>query len=408
MAKEAVLYKYRAMRSDGEVVKGVLAAYDPDHLFVQLENVKRHLISCQPVDKGGLALLPSKKIKVREKIQLYEAMSQMFNAGIPLLECLDLCRRSIGTTGMQDITNDMYRLIQEGHTLSEAMGNYKSTFSNIERGIVKAKEETGDLQNAFSFLVDYLVHKDEIDRQIKKATRYPLILLLVILATIYVMLSHVVPEVLSFVVSIKSESELGFATTSLMATSSFFQHYGLYLLGVIGVGVAATLFMYKQSSSFEYSIDRTLLKIPVVGELLRKMEISRFCSTLSSLYSSGIPITAAVKTAGEVISNAVIANSIVCAQEEIAHGKTISEGFEYTGEFNAIVIQMMKIGEESGGLSEILDQVVDFYDKDIEDTIGTMVTMIEPLLTLILASMIIWIAVAVFGPIYDLLAELPI
>ena len=408
MAKEAVLYKYRAMRSDGEVVKGVLAAYDPDHLYVQLENVKRHLISCQPVDKNKFSLFSKQKIKIREKIQLYEAMAQMFNAGISLLDCLDLCRRSVGTTSMQDITNDLYRLIQEGQTLSEAMGSYKNIFSNIERGIIKAKEETGDLHNAFSFLVKYLVHKDDIERQIKKATRYPAILLTVILATIYVMLSFVVPEVLSFVTSIKPASELGIATTSLMATSSFFQYYSVHLLVGIILTVTTVIVLYRQSEVFAYNCDKLMLNFPIIGPLIRKLEITRFCSTLSSLYASGIPITAAVKTSSEVISNMVIGQSIESAREEIAHGKTISEGFEYTGEFSAIVIQMMKIGEESGNLSEILDQVVDFYNKDIEDAIGAMVAMIEPLLTFVLASMIIWIAVAVFGPIYDLLADLPI
>ncbi len=408
MAKEATLYKYRALRADGEVVKGVLAAYDPDHLYVQLENVKRHLISCQPVDKGRFSLFSAQKVAVREKIQLYEAMAQMFNAGISLLNCLDLCRRSVGSNALQDITNDMYRLIQEGQTLSEAMAQYPNIFSNIERGIIKAKEETGDMQNAFKFLVKHLVHKDDIERQIKKATRYPMILMGVIAVTIFVMLKFVVPEVLAFVVAIKPASELGIATTSLIATSNFLQHYSLHLVGFIALSILTVVILYRQSSAFAYGFDKTVLNMPIIGPLLRKLEISRFCSTLSSLYQSGIPITSAVKTSSEVIGNAVILSSIESAREEIANGKTISEGFEYTGEFNAIVIQMMKIGEESGNLSEILDQVVDFYNKDIEDAIGAMVAMIEPLLTFILAGMIIWIAVAVFGPIYDLLADLPI
>lgn len=408
MAREAVLYRYRALRSDGETVKGVLAAYDPDHLYTQLENVKRHLISCQPVDKGGMSFFSKQKVTVREKIQLYEAMSQMFKAGISLLNCLDLCRRSVGSTALQDITNDMYRLIQEGHTLSEAMKQYSHIFSNIEQGIIKAKEETGDLQNAFSFLVKHLVHKDDIDRQIKKATGYPKILTGVIIITIFVMLKFVVPSVLDFVTEIKPASELGFATTSLMATSSFMQHYWLHLIGGIVLSVGTIVIMNRQSASFAYNFDKMMLNMPIIGPLLRKLEISRFCSTLSSLYQSGIPITSAVQTSSEVIGNQVIFHSIKSAQEQISHGKTISEGFEFTGEFNAIVVQMMKIGEESGNLSEILDQVVDFYNKDIEDAIASMISMIEPLLTAILAFMIIWIAVAVFGPIYDLLADLPI
>ena len=406
MSKSTVLYKYKALRQDGVAISGTLPAYDTNHLYWQLKNVKRELISCKEIRPSPLSKLKFSRIGIRQKVQLYLAYLQMFRAGVPLLECIDLSRRSIVDPKLQDVMNDIYRRIEEGSTLSEALEHHSHIFTKTEKAIIQSKEETGDLDNAFEFLIKYLTRKDDLNRQIKKVTRYPLILFIVICGTVAAMLTFVVPDILSFVSTIQPAEEMSAATTSLMATSEFLQAYFIHLfLGIVGAFVFIKI-MYRSSEVFAFMIDRMVINLPYIGGIIKKIEISNFCTSFSALYSSGISVLKSCDIAGDVVSNRVMIASVESAKGQISEGKTITESFEYTGEFSDIVIQMLRIGEESGNLSQGLDQVVDFYTKDVEDAIGAMVSMIEPLLTMVLALVIVWIAAAVFGPIYDMFEDM--
>lgn len=405
MAKTAQLYKYRAIRKNGVTSRGVLSAYSEAHLHEQLEKVEMELVSCSKVKQGGL-FSQQQKITLRDKIQLFKSLEQMQEAGIPLLESLNHCCRSASTTSVRDLLNAIYRMVAEGLSLSEAMEKYPKVFSKIEVSVIKSKEKTGDMKTGFSYLTSYLVQKDELGRRIKKATRYPMILLFVILATIFVMLGYVTPQILEFVTAVKTNDEIPFATKSLMVTSEFFQAYWLYLvLGMIGAALFVG-FSYKNSSVFRYQVDKFILSLPVIGELIRKLEISRFCTTLSSLYVSGITLMECMTLSQEVVENSVLQRSLDEAITSLSQGASLFEALNNTGEFPALVIQMIGIAEQSGNMGDVLNQVVKFYENDIDDAISAMIAMIEPMLTLLLASIIVWIAAAVFGPIYSMFEDI--
>lgn len=186
-----------------------------------------------------------------------------------------------------------------------------------------------------------------------------------------------------------------------MATSEFFQSSSLYLVGGIVFVALMIMLLRKESMQVRLFTDKLILEFPLIGPLLRKLEISRFCATLSALYGSGVTIIPAVRMSGEVVSNFVISQSTDRAVNFLKEGRDLHVALNDTGEFNSVVIQMISIGEESGDLSQVLNQVVEFYDQDVEDGIDTITSMIEPLLTVILALVIVWIAAAVFGPIYS-------
>ena len=186
-----------------------------------------------------------------------------------------------------------------------------------------------------------------------------------------------------------------------MATSDFFQSSSLYLVGGIVFVALMIMLLRKESMQVRLFTDKLILEFPLIGPLLRKLEISRFCATLSALYGSGVTIIPAVRMSGEVVSNFVISQSTDRAVNFLKEGRDLHVALNDTGEFNSVVIQMISIGEESGDLSQVLNQVVEFYDQDVEDGIDTITSMIEPLLTVILALVIVWIAAAVFGPIYS-------
>lgn len=406
-AQDPILFRYKAIRADGVSTRGVLSAYSETHLHEQLTKVDLELVWCGEVKDGASALgLFKPKIRIRDKIQLFKSLEQMQSAGIPLLSGLDHCIRGASNPTLRDVLNSIHRMLSEGLSLSECMSKYPHVFSKVEVSVINSKEKTGDLQTGFLYLSDYLIKKDDLTRKIKKATRYPTILLFVILVTIFVMLGYVTPQILGFVMSVKKEADLPFATQSLMWTSNFFQYYWYHILGVfILIGVISS-FLYKNSYNFRYSADKFFIQMPVFGDLIRKLEISRFCATLSSLYVSGITLMECLVLSQEVIGSEVIKNSIDEAIESLSEGASLHLALNETGEFPSMVIQMIGIAEESGNMAGVLEQVVEFYEKDIDDAISSMITMIEPMLTMLLAIMICWIAAAVFGPIYDMFGDL--
>jgi len=396
------LFKYKAIHSHGTVIRGMLHAKNERDLSNQLSRTKFELISSSEVRSGHISnwLRLRKRVSNREKIQLYTALSQLQQAGVMVLESLDFCIQSVTSQGMRDILSSMYKMVYDGSKFSEAMKKHPDVFSKIELNIIKAKEETGDLISGFNYLSEYLIKNDEIARRIKKATRYPIILAIVIVLTIIIMLGFVTPSILEFVLTVQSEEELPFATTSLMAVSSFFQNWVIYLVPILFFAALIVLVLRRESKVVRLLIDRMLLRLPLFGELLRKLEIARFCSTFLSLYASGLPFLMCVKLSNEVVGNEVIKSGLHQVHADIADGKLFNEALRETGLFPSIVTMMIAIAEEAGSLERSMKLIVDFFEKDIDDTIAAFIATIEPTLTIILGLVITWIAAAVFGPIY--------
>lgn len=399
------LYKYKAVSKTGRPITGILSANDQLHLNKQLEATGSTLIKCSVVKKRGGFKLFAKKVRLRDILQLYIQLEQMQKAGIALLDALDHCRESIANPELRDTVSEIYRLVSEGMSLSEAFGQFPNYFSKLEISIIGASERTGDMVSSYKYLVDYLKAADEMQRRLRKATRYPMILISVILLSVVILMGFVVPEIIGFIANMKA-GDLPFATTSLMATSDFFQKYWWLCIGGLVGSIVLFFSMRKLSSGFRYESDKAFIKSPVIGDLLRKIEISRFSYIVSALYKAGVPFMECLSVAREVVGNQVIAGALQHVHEQMHAGGALSEAMNDTGEFPSIVIQMIRIGEESGNMNQVLDQVSEFYDHDVEEAMDGMITMIEPLLTAIMSFLIIWIAVAVFGPIYDMFGEM--
>jgi type IV pilus assembly protein PilC len=242
--------------------------------------------------------------------------------------------------------------------------------------------------------------------KIKKATRYPKILMVVVVGVISVMMGYVVPEVTGFLENI--DQELPPITLALMATSAFIVSKGLYLL--IGAVVAYAIFKILRgvSESFKYQTDYLALRVPVLGPLFQKIALSLFCQTFSVLFNSGLEVLKCLDAASSTSTNLVMRQALDTVQSQVREGNPISKSMETTGEFPVMVVRMVNIGEESGNLSGVLDQVAEFYDKDVNEAVDGMIQMIEPMLTVVLGAIILWIVAAVFGPIYNSFGDIGI
>lgn len=363
------------------------------------------LVQCSPVTKTkGSGGFGKQKITVRDLIQLFMHLDQMQGAGIPMLEALGDIRDTTENTNLRDMMADVHRDVSEGSSLSEALANHPKIFTNLYISLVKAGEDTGDLSHSYRQLVRYLKWVDDMQTKIRKATRYPMILMAVVVMTITVMMGFVVPQIVGFIQNLGQE--LPFYTTALMATSEFFQAYWWLVFSAPVAMYIAYKFMRKGSDNFAYRMDAMFIQFPIAGPLIRKISIARYAQTFSALFSAGIDVLGCLRSSQNTVSNLALLEALGAVQAQVETGSPLSAALNASGEFPSMVIRMVKIGEETGNLTVVLDQVSEFYTRDVDEAVQGLITMIEPMLTLILGVMILWIAVAVFGPIYGSFSEM--
>ncbi|MCB9979145.1 MAG: type II secretion system F family protein [Rhodospirillales bacterium] len=404
-------YKYKAINRKGRTVRGVIGAASEADLYSQLQVAGLELVQCRQMGGGssGVSTLLRKKIKIRDLIQLFMHMEQMQSAGVPMLDALADIRDSTDNTMLRDMMSEIHRDVSEGSSLSEAMLKHPKVFKPLYISLVASGEETGNLTVAYLNLVKFLKWVDLMQSKVRKATRYPMIVTVVVILTITIMMGYVVPQIVGFIKNL--DQELPFYTTSLMATSDFFANPLFHLFDVPVPGGAIVLatpvalyfivkYLKKVSEAFAYRVDALFLKLPIMGPLIRKINVARFCQTFAALFSSGIDVLNALRSARNTVGNLALSDALEQVQVRVRSGEPLSAAFNASGEFPSMVVRMIRVGEESGNLTVVLEQVAEFYTNDVDEAVQGLITMIEPLLTAVLGIMILWIAVAVFGPIY--------
>lgn len=394
-------YSYRAINTKGRPVRGVLSVANESDLFNRLQETNLSLLDCKEMNERSnkLAAILAKRVKVRDLIQMFLHLEQLQRAGVPLLDALSDVRDTADSSRLRDIMSDVYAEVSAGTSLSSAMSQHPVTFEPIFISLIASGEETGNLPGSFAQVIKHLKWTDAMNSKVKKATRYPKVLIVVVIGVIWLMMGHVVPQVVGFLSNIGQE--LPPITLALMATSTFFANYGPH----IGIGIVVFLFVLRigrvMSEGFRYRTDYIALRSPVMGPLVRKISLSMFCQTFAVLFSSGLEILKCLDSAKQTSTNLVITEALENVRKQVQEGSPLSLALNNSGEFPSLVIRMIRIGEESGNLTGVLEQVSEFYDKDVNEAVDAMIQMIEPTLTVILGGMMLWIAAAVFGPVYD-------
>lgn len=399
-------YTYRAVNQRGRPVRGVLTANSESDLFMRMQQNGMSLIDCheQTDRKGKLSVMLAPAVKARDLIQVFVHMEQLQLAGVPLLDAISDVKETTESARLRDIMTDVFREVSDGSSLSEALARHNSVFEPIFISLISAGEDTGNLSKSFAQVIHHLKWTDAMNSKVKKATRYPKILLVVVMGVIYLMMAKVVPEVTGFLQNIGQD--LPSYTLALIATSDFIQNYFLYIIGAIIFLYVLMKILRGVWEEFRYRTDYLILHMPVFGPLIRKISLSRFCQTFAVLFTSGLEILRCLDSAKQTAGNMVIAEALENVRTQVQEGSPLSVAMNNCGEFPSLVVRMMRIGEESGNLTGVLEQVAEFYDKDVNESVDAMIQMIEPALTVFLGGMIMWIAAAVFGPIYGSFGEM--
>ncbi len=396
-------YRYRAINQSGRIIRGAVFAANEQDLNGLIESSGLDLIEFKKINEQRLSKLFQPRVKVRDLIQMGIHLEQLQRAGVPLLESLGEVRDSTDTPRLRDALSQITREVNDGVSLSTAFAAHPKLFGNVFQSLVAAGEQTGQMAEAFSQLVAHLKWADEMSVKVKKATRYPAILAVVVTVVVMFMMSFVVPQITSLLQA--NGAELPFMTQALVSTSNAIRDYW-FLIPVLAIGsVIGVTSGRAMSQEFKYRTDYYLLRVPVVGIVLRKIGLARFAYMFSTMFRSGIALLECLDASKRLVNNLALAEALSIVREGVQSGVGLSMAMRSSGEFPPLVLRMIKVGEDSGNMSDALNNVAEMYNRDVDESVQGMISFIEPALTIVMGGIMAWIAIAVFGPVYDSLGK---
>jgi type IV pilus assembly protein PilC len=279
-------------------------------------------------------------------------------------------------------------------------------FGNVFTALIAAGEATGNLADSFRYLVRHLKWTDVMTAKVRKATRYPAVVAVVVLGVTIFLMAGVVPHVVDFLTA--SNQVLPIWTTALIGTSAVVQDYWPIIVGLPIVVTVSIRVMKRRSEDVAYRVDSTILQLPGIGSVVRRIALARFAQMFAVMFQSGIDILTCLDSSCRVLGNRALAEALALVRQQVQAGSTLSAALAASGEFPSQVTRMVKIGEDTGNLGQTLQEVAALYDQDVDRAIDALISMVEPMLTAVLGLIMAWIALAVFGPIYDSLGQIGI
>jgi type IV pilus assembly protein PilC len=323
----------------------------------------------------------------------------MINAGLPLVQALDILAQQTENKNLADVTRQVVYDVESGQTLADALRKHPKAFSDLYVNMVAAGEAGGILDTILQRLAQFLEKNDAIIRKVKGAMVYPAVIMTVAAIAVTVLLIFVIPTFQNMFASV--QLELPLPTRIVIGASNVLKSYWWAILGVIGLSVFALMRYYKTASG-RLQIDAFLLRVPVLGDLLRKSAVSRFTRTLGTLISSGVSILDGLEITARTAGNMVIHNAVMESRQPIAGGDTISAPLQRSKVFPPMVISMIAVGEQTGGLDEMLSKIADFYDEEVDAAVGTLLSLMEPIMIVVLGVIVGGMVVAMYLPIFDM------
>ena len=389
-------YRYKGLNPDGKTVKGIIVAENSADLESILKDNNVEIISYKT--ESELSLF-SRGVNDKDLISLFIYLEQLDRAGVSIIESISDIKENSESPAVRTVMQQVYESIKNGSLFSEAIAQHPKVFNEIYVGLIKTGEKTGNLADSFASIIQNLKWNADIKRKKGKAIRMPLFSLALMFGVLMVMTSVVVPKVTGFLKA--QEIDMPIYTVSLISFSDFMKANFLLILAAIPTIIFAVKTAKKFFPAFAVAFDRAVLYIPVFGSVITKLESARFCQFFAITFKSGLGIIECLETAGSVIANQAIKASVDDIKDSVSDGISINESIATSGYFPPLVNRMFKVGEESGNMESALMNIQFFYDREINDSIDKIVGMIQPTLTIVMGGMIIWIVVAVFGPLYS-------
>ncbi|HEX8692947.1 MAG TPA: type II secretion system F family protein [Longimicrobium sp.] len=392
-------FAYSARATTGEILNGEIELPTRDEVVGYLVRQRLRPISVNAKAKE-LSLQIGTGVKTREVVIFTRQFATMINAGLPLVQSLSILAEQTENKAFRKIIEQVLQDIQAGQTLADAMRKHPKIYTELYVNMVAAGEAGGILDTILLRLAVFLEKNDALIRKIKGAMTYPAVMLFVVIGCTTVLLWKVVPVFAEMFAG--AGLELPAPTRVVLAISNFLQSYiWLMILGMIA-GVFA-LRQYYKTDQGQLQIDRLLLRLPVLGNLFRKSAVSRFTRTLGTLVSSGVSILEGLQITARTAGNRVVHDAVMKSRASIAGGATIADPLKASGVFPPMVVQMINVGEQTGGLDEMLSKIADFYDDEVDAAVSALTSILEPIMIVVMGIVIGGIVVAMYLPMFDMI-----
>jgi type IV pilus assembly protein PilC len=394
-------YSYSARNLTGALQQGEIELPTRQEVVGYLRRQKLIPVKIEEKKSAGLSLSIGTGIKTRDIVIFTRQFATMINAGLPLVQSLDILATQTENKAFAKVIQQVQRDVEAGNTLADALRNHPKVFSDLFVNMVAAGEVGGILDVILLRLATFLEKADALNRKIKGAMVYPAVITLVAIGAVATLLIFVIPTFQQMFES--AGVALPGPTQFVIGLSAFLQSYWLYILVGMGLVVFAVRSVYRTDNG-RLSIDRLLLRAPIFGNLLRKTAVARFTRTLGTLVSSGVSILEGLEITARTAGNRVIHDAVMESRTSIAGGETIAEPLKRSGVFPAMVVQMINVGEQTGGLDEMLTKIADFYDDEVDQAVEALLSAMEPIMIVFLGGIVGGMIVAMYLPIFDMIS----
>ena len=392
-------YKFKTIDANGKIRSDTMVASNPMELEKRLGSMGFDLLNFREQHQASKSAFQRKNISRRELINFTFHVEQLVKSGVPLIDSLKDIRDSMDYSQFTDVLQTVIDDIEGGKTLSLALAAHPVIFDKVYVTLVRIGEETGQLSEVLKDLGDTIRWQDELVSQTKKIMIYPAIVTVIVLMVVSFLMIYLMPQLLPFIKNLGSEIPLH--TKILIEISNVFVEYWYLVFGLpfalfFGLKIAS-----KKNDKVRYYLDGIKLKIWIFGPLMTKVKLARFANYFAMMYSSGITVLDALAISEDMVDNLVLENSIRQARNNISDGVIISQSFATVGVFPSMIVRMLKVGEDTGAMDEALLNVSYFYNREVKESIEKIEPAILPILTVVLGGVMMWIMMAVLGPVYD-------
>lgn len=404
-------FKYQAKNFGGKTVTGTITASSQDEVIGELRRQNLIVLSVkaagakkQKTHTFWTLKKSSKPGAKREELVVFtRQLSTMISAGIPLLEGLEILHEQTANPGFATVLDSVIEGIRSGSDLSSALERYPRVFSNIFVSMIRAGEISGQLDDILDRLAEYMESNAKLKREVRSAMTYPVVSMTLVLGITGFLMIGIVPKFEAVFESL--DIELPGITKFVMASAFFIKEN--VLIGIAGtVALIAALLAWKRTPKGAYRWDWMMLRMPIFGSLFKKVALSRFSRTFSTLIKAGVPILGALEIVSKTAGNRVVADAIDNARENVRQGETLSQPLSENPVFPPMVTKMIGIGERSGSLEVLLEKIATFYDEQVSASVQALTSMIEPVMIGFMGFLVGGIVLAVFLPIFKLQEKL--
>lgn len=398
------IFRYSAKDNTGRIIGGVIEA-DTDAMVVdRLRDMGFFITKLErTVERGDVfqSLQGFLGVGLKDLAIFSRQFATMVNAGLSLVRTLSILEQQSSNKRLKQIVAQVRVDVEAGRPLSDSMGRHPKAFSSLYVNMVKAGETGGVLDEVLERVANYLEKEQALRSKVRSAMVYPILLTCAAMGGLFFMTIVILPQFENLFREIGGGGQLPLPTQIAMATSVAIRRYWYAIFAFFGVG-GYVLRRYLQTPGGRARYDRFKLKMPVIGELNRKIVVARFTRTLGTLIASGVPIMQSLEVVAKAIDNTVIGDAVDAVRASIREGQTIAIPLQFSGVFPPMVVQMAKVGEETGALEQMLEKVADFYDVEVETMVSSLTSLLEPILIIVMGVIVGAMVISLYLPIFQL------